>query len=114
MIYRLGEATANEVVDALPDNLANATVRTQLRQLEAKGVVKHRRDGKRFVFRPAVPRHSAAKSAFRKVLDIFFSGSVEDALAAHLADPNTRLSDDEIKRLRRLLNQHHSDARGAK
>ena len=106
VIYRLGEATANEIVAAMPDELANATVRTQLRTLESKGAVQHRRDGKRFIYGPAVPRKSAAATALRKVLDIFFGGSVENALAAHLADPKTSLSDDEIKRLRRLLSEH--------
>nr|WP_161501151.1 BlaI/MecI/CopY family transcriptional regulator [Rhodopirellula sp. SM50] len=108
VIYQLGEPTANEIVAAMPDELANATVRTQLRTLESKGVVKHRREGKRFVYLPAVPRKSAAAKAFRKVLEIFFGGSVEDALATHIADPKTELSDQQVKRLRRLLNQHQT------
>ncbi|WP_161604243.1 BlaI/MecI/CopY family transcriptional regulator [Roseiconus nitratireducens] len=106
IIYRLGECTANEIVGALNDDVANATVRTQLRSLESKGAVNHRRVGKRYVYRPAVPRKSAAASALRRVLDVFFAGSVEDALAAHLADPKTELTGDEIKRLRKLLNAH--------
>ena len=112
VIFRLGEATANEIVAAMPDNLANATVRTQLRTLEQKGAVQHRRDGKRFIYRPAEPRKSAASRALRKVLDVFFAGSVEDALAAHLADPKTRLGDEEIRRLRRLLTEHQKRGRG--
>jgi BlaI family transcriptional regulator, penicillinase repressor len=111
VIYRLGESTANQIVAAMPDDLANATVRTQLRILEEKGAVTHRRDGRRFVYRPAVPRKSAAASALRKVVDIFFGGSVEDALATHLADPKTRLSEAEISSLRRLLDQHHQYGR---
>lgn len=111
VIYRLGESTANDIVAAMPDDLANATVRTQLRILEQKGAVTHRRDGKRFVYRPAEPRKSAAASALRKVVDIFFGGSVEDALATHLADPNTKLSESEISSLRRLLDQHHQRGR---
>lgn len=106
VIYRLGECTANDVLAELPDDLANATIRTQLRSLETKGAVVHRREGKRFVYSPAVPRKSAAASALRKVLDVFFGGSVEDALATHLSDPKTKLSDEQIKRLRSLLNQH--------
>ena len=106
VIYQLGESTANEIVAAMPDNLANATVRTQLRALEGKGAVKHRREGKQFVFAPTVPRESAAMRALRRVLDVFFGGSVEDALAAHLADPKTKLDEAEIKRLRRLLSEH--------
>ena len=111
IIYQRGECTANEIVSSLQDELANATVRTQLRSLETKGAVKHRRVGKQYVYRPSVPRTSAAISALRRVIDVFFRGSVEDALAAHLADPKTKLTDDEVKRLRRLINQH---ARGEK
>lgn len=112
VIYRLGESTAKQIVDAMPDDLANATVRTQLRTLESKGVVKHRREGKQFIYRPAVPRKNAAAKALRKVLEIFFGGSVEDALATHLADPKTELSEDQVKRLRRLLTEHQN--KGAK
>ncbi|MGN6546090.1 MAG: BlaI/MecI/CopY family transcriptional regulator [Aureliella sp.] len=105
LLYKLGEASASDICDGLPIELANATVRTQLRILEEKGVVKHRRDGKRFLYRPAVPRKSAATSALRKVLDVFFKGSVEDALAAHLADPKTKLDAEQIERLRKLIDQ---------
>lgn len=106
VLYRLGEATANEVVAAMPNDPANATVRTQLRILEQKGLVKHRREGKRFIFSPAEPRQSAAASAFTRVLQIFFGGSLNDALAAHLSDPRTKLGDEDFKRLRQLVNQH--------
>lgn len=112
VVYRLGEATANQIQEAMPGDVANATVRTQLRMLEDKGVLSHRRDGKRFVYRASEPRQSAAVSALRKVVDVFFAGSVEEALAAHLADPKTRLSDDEIRRLRQLLNQHRERGKG--
>jgi len=108
VIYRLGEANANEIVEAMPDDLANATVRTQLRILEEKGIVKHRLDGRRFVFRPAVPRKSAAKSALRTVLEVFFAGSVEDALATHLSDPKAKLDADQLQRLRDLIDEHES------
>ncbi|MEM6468359.1 MAG: BlaI/MecI/CopY family transcriptional regulator [Planctomycetota bacterium] len=108
-IYRFGECTANEIVESLDDQLANATVRTQLRSLESKGAVKHRIEGRTYIYRAAVPRRNAALSALRKVLDVFFGGSVEDALAAHLADPKTQLSPEQIRRLRRLLNDHKRD-----
>lgn len=105
-LYQLNEATAKEIGDALPDQPANATVRTILRILEEKGVIKHRQEGKRFIYRPAVPREKAAKSALRRVLDTFFGGSVEDALATHLADPKIKLDADQIQRLRDLIDQH--------
>ena len=112
VLYRLGDATASQIQAEIPDELANATIRTQLRILEEKGAVTHRRDGKRFVYRPAQSRKSAAEMALRKLLEVFFSGSVENALATHLADPKTKLSEDEIRRLRQLLNQHQERGKG--
>jgi len=106
VLYTLGEASAQEIVEALPGAAANATVRTQLRMLEEKGAVKHRRQGKRFIFSPTVAHKKAANSALRKVLDLFFSGSVEHALAAHLADPKANLDSGQIQRLRDLVDQH--------
>lgn len=52
VLYRLGESSATDIMKELPDELANATVRTQLRILEEKGIVKHRVDGKRFLYIP--------------------------------------------------------------
>lgn len=106
LIYQLGEATASDIVAALPMELANATVRTQLRILEEKGVLKHRQDGRRYIYRAAVPHEKAAKSALRRVLETFFGGSVEDALATHLADPKTKLDATQIERLRTIIDQH--------
>ncbi len=105
IIYSLEEATANQIREKLPGQPANATVRTLLRVLESKGLVKHRNQGKQFVYQPCIARKSAASSAFKKVLDVFFGGSVEKALAAHLSNPKTSLTPDQIERLRSLIDQ---------
>ncbi|MEM6691177.1 MAG: BlaI/MecI/CopY family transcriptional regulator [Planctomycetota bacterium] len=109
-IHRLGKATANEVMEALDDDLANATVRTQLGILLQRGLLKRERRGKQYVYLPASSPARTARSAFRKVLDIFFGGSIVDAVGAHLADPKTNLSDEELKRLRQILREHEKDA----
>ncbi len=62
VVFRLGEASATEIMQALPDQPANATVRTILTILEEKGVVVRRRDGKRYLYRPAHSKKSLAKS----------------------------------------------------
>ena len=111
VVFRLGEASATEIMQALPDQPANATVRTILTILEDKGVVVRRRDGKRYLYRPSQSKKSLAKSAFRKVVETFFGGSVEDALAAHLADPKTKLDKEQLKRLRDLIKEHESKER---
>jgi predicted transcriptional regulator len=63
ILYRLGRATAGEVMDALPANTSYSTVRTQLRVLEEKGHVRHHEEGLRYVYEPAVARRAARHSA---------------------------------------------------
>jgi predicted transcriptional regulator len=103
IIYAQGEATALDVLARLPDPPTKTAVRTLLRILEEKGHLIHRTDGQTFVFRPSRPRENAGKSAFRRVLDVFFGGSLEQAVAVHLGDSATDLSPDELKRLASLI-----------
>jgi len=57
-LYRLGRATANEILDGLAGSPSSSTVRTQLRVLESKGFVRHEEEGLRFVYMPTVSRHA--------------------------------------------------------
>lgn len=106
ILYRLGEATANEVCEGLEAGLANPTVRTQLRVMEQKGLVGHRVEGRCFIYFPTVPKPKAAGSALQSVLKTFFQGSVEKALAAHFADPQAKLDAEELRRLRELIDRY--------
>jgi BlaI family transcriptional regulator, penicillinase repressor len=65
VLYRLGRATAGEILEALPGAPSYSTVRTQLRVLENKGHVRHEEHGLRYVYLPIVPRHSARRAAPR-------------------------------------------------
>ena len=103
IIYPLSEATATDVLMALPDRVSRATVRSLLRILEQKGHLKHGKKGREFVYRPVRPRHRAGQSAIRRILSIFFDGSLEKALAYHLADPATNLAPEERDRLIELI-----------
>ena len=105
ILYQKGEATAREVRLAMSGEPSDATVRTLLRILGEKRVVKHRRVGKQFHFRPAQAKKRVARRALRQVLDVFFGGNVGEALASHLSDPKTRLGEDEIAQLRELINE---------
>jgi len=99
VLYRLGRATAGEVMAELPGDPSYSTVRTQLRVLEQKGHVRHEQDGLRYIYVPAVPRHAARKSALRHLVNTFFDGSAEKVVAALLGGEGARLSDDELKRV---------------
>ncbi len=105
VIYAQGEASAFEVWQALPDRPSRTAVRTLLRILEEKGRLRHRRQGRRFVYRPTRPRGRAGRSALQGVLTTFFDGSLEKAVAAHLSDPAAKPSADELERLARLIRQ---------
>jgi BlaI family transcriptional regulator, penicillinase repressor len=105
IIYRRGEATAVEVHAELLDPPSKTAVRTLLRILEQKGHLKHKQLGLAFVYVPSRPREQAARSAFRGVLDTFFEGSLEKAVASHLGEATGRLSPDELDRLAEIIRQ---------
>jgi BlaI family transcriptional regulator, penicillinase repressor len=103
ILYRLGRATAGEVMDNLPGKPSYSTVRTQLRVLEGKGHVRHDEEGLRYVYVPHVPRRAARKSALRHLVDTFFDGSTEKIVAALLGGEAARLSEHELDRIAELV-----------
>jgi predicted transcriptional regulator len=105
ILYRRGRATAGEVLADLTGDPSYSTVRTQLRVLEDKGHVHHEEVGLRYVYVPAVPRRAARKSALRHLVDTFFDGSSEQAVAALLGGEATSLSDDDLKRIADLVSK---------
>jgi BlaI family transcriptional regulator, penicillinase repressor len=104
-IFQTGEATAAEVRERMPDPPTYTAVRTLLRILEDKGLVVHRVDGKRYVYTPRGSSEVEGRSAFRRVLRVFFGGSLEQAVAAHLSDPRIRPDKDELQRMRALIEE---------
>ena len=102
VLYRLGRATAADILAGLPEPPTNSTVRTQLRVLESKGYVHHEEEGLRFVYSPRVARHSARRSAVKHLLDTFFDGSSAKLVAALLGGDN-RIPDEELDRIAELV-----------
>jgi predicted transcriptional regulator len=105
IVYASGEASAGQVVERLPDPPTRTAVRTMLRILEEKGHLKHRKQGREFIYQPTRARQRAGQSALRGVLATFFEGSLEKAVAAHLADPSAEPTPEELKRLARLIRE---------
>ena len=102
-IYAAGSATAAELVEALPGNPSNSTVRTLLRILVQKGHLKQKHDGQRYVYRPKRSRPKAAQGALQRVVQTFFDGSVEQTVEGLLQSPDLQLSDDELDRLQQMI-----------
>ena len=105
ILYANGKATAAEVQNALPEPPSYSAVRAMLRILEEKGHVRHEQDGPRYVYAPTVARDNAKRSALRHVLQTFFDGSAEQAISALLDDDAAKLSEKELDRLEKLINQ---------
>jgi predicted transcriptional regulator len=103
VLFRLGRATAAEVMKALPGDPSYSTVRTQLRVLEEKGHVTHQEEGLRYVYSPVVARAAARKSALRNIVDTFFDGSVEQVVGALLGGEAAKISEDELERIDELV-----------
>jgi len=103
ILYRLGRATAAEVMEHLSGTPSYSTVRTQLRVLEGKGHVHHEEEGLRYIYSPALPRHAARKSALRHLVETFYEGSTEKVVAALLGADGARLSDDELQRIAAMV-----------
>jgi BlaI family penicillinase repressor len=104
-LYKLGRASAAEVRAELPDAPSYSAVRALLRILEDKGHVRHEQDGPRYVYAPTVARDSAKRSAMRHLLHTFFDGSAAQAMSALLDVSSSRLSDSELDRLERLIDE---------
>ncbi len=105
VLYSRESASANEVMEALPDRPGNATVRKLLRILEDKGQVDHVDEKGVFVYKPRVTKESAAKGALNKLVQTFFAGSLKDTMAT-LIDANDRnLSDSELDDLQILIDK---------
>lgn len=101
ILWRCGPSTVTEVRDELTDELAYTSVLSALQTLEEKGFVRHEQEGRAYRYHPLVEPEEAGRSALERLLDKVYQGSAETMLA-QLVD-GRGLSDDELKRMRRLL-----------
>ena len=105
VLYSRGSATAAEVQQNIPDAPGYSAVRALLRILEEKGHIKHSYDGPRYVYSPIVSRPVAQKSALRQLVKTFFDGSTSNAVAALLNMSAKDLSESELDRLAKIVEQ---------
>lgn len=111
IVYKLGEATANDVMKRMPDAPGNPTVRKQLCRLEEKGLLKHYREGKQFVYRPTIPKDQAQAGALNHLVETFFSGSATRAVVALLDSSQAKLSEDDKKVIMKLIEAFKKEGR---
>ena len=107
VLWETGSATVAEVRERLPADLAYTTVLTILRNLEAKGFVRHEGEGKAHRYFPLVARQAAGTSAVTRLIQKLFGGDPA-LLVSHLVSDHP-LSADELRRLHAALDDRLAD-----
>jgi predicted transcriptional regulator len=110
-VFALGEATVKQVVESIPSPPTPMAVRRMMHILEQKGQLRRREGGREVVYLPRQAKGKAGRFAFEQVLETFFGGSLEEALAAHLHSRKDQVSDDERQRLIALIEQAQQEGR---
>jgi predicted transcriptional regulator len=110
-LFRVGKATAADVMEGLPDAPSYSAVRALLRILEQKGHIRHEEEGRAYVYMPLVRRADARQSALSHLLKTFFDNSAEQAVAALLAIKGEKMSDAELERMSRMIDAAKTEGR---
>jgi BlaI family transcriptional regulator, penicillinase repressor len=111
LLFRVGRATAAEVMEGLPNAPSYSAVRALLRILEQKGHIRHEEEGRAYVYMPLQRRDSARQSALSHLLKTFFDNSAEQAVAALLAIKGEKMSEAELERMSRLIDAAKKEGR---
>lgn len=104
-VYRLGEASVGDVLQLIPDPPTYSSIRKMLSLLEEKGLLRHRREGTKYIYRPVQPVKQASRNAVLHLLTTFFSGSPAEALNAILDVSADKLTEQDFERLERVIEQ---------
>ena len=110
-LYRLGRATAAEILENIPNPPGYSAVRAMLRVLEEKKHICHEEENLRYVFMPVVAREKARRSAVRHLLDTFFEGSPEKAVSTLLDVSARTLEKEDFDRLAALIENARKEGR---
>ncbi|MDO4559074.1 MAG: BlaI/MecI/CopY family transcriptional regulator [Planctomycetia bacterium] len=102
-LYQYGSLTARQICDHVDKPPSRTAMRTLLRILENKKVIRHKVEGNMYIYTPVQPRDQAAMYALQEMLDVFFNGSICRAVECALRNPRHPLSDPEIRYLVELV-----------
>jgi BlaI family transcriptional regulator, penicillinase repressor len=111
ILHRRGEATVAEIMNELPDPPTYSAVRSVLRILADKQVIRHKDDGPRYVYYPARPTETAREDVLAHVVRTYFAGSTEQAVTALLRMSDAAMTDEEVKRHRETIRRARQDGR---
>ncbi len=110
ILFRQGECSAREVLEAMADPPSYSAVRALLAKLVDKGVAGFRQQGKRYLYAPTQDTASARKSALRHLVTTFFDNSPAQAANALLGMRGDRLEANELAELKSLVDRLEREA----
>ena len=110
VVFARGEATVNQICAEIPDAPTDMAVRRMMHILEAKGHLRRRQEGREVVYLPVQSKARAGLNALQQVLDTFFCGSLDEALAAHLTKKEG-VTPDQLSRMRTLIDRARKEGR---
>ncbi|HVD60231.1 MAG TPA: BlaI/MecI/CopY family transcriptional regulator [Gemmatimonadaceae bacterium] len=110
-LFQKGKASVAEVMEGIADPPSYSAVRAMLRTLEQKGRVVHVEDGRAYIYRPTVRKDTARRGALTHMLQTFFDGSTEQAVAALLELKGSKLSEVELDRVADLIAKAQREGR---
>lgn len=105
IVHRFGTGTVREITEAIPDPPTEDSIRAILRILERKGAIRRVRKNDKLAYSPRESKESARRSALRRVLDTFFEGSLDAAVATFLTDKDADLSREELARIAKRVRE---------
>ena len=102
-VFRLREASVNDVLAEIPDPPSYSAIRKMINVLEEKGLLVHRRDGTKYIYRPTTSKQTASRSAVKHLLSTFFSGTATDAVNTILDVSSANMTDEDFDHLRQMI-----------
>jgi len=108
-LYKLGKASAAQILEQIPNPPTYTAIRTHLTILEKKGHVRHESEGARYIYEPLVGREQMGRRAIETVLSTFYGNSVEGVVAALLDQED--VAPDVLDRLAQMIDKAREEGR---
>ena len=109
IVYKLGEASVQDVLGVMTDPPSYSAVRATMNLLKDKGQLKHEQQGAKYLYKPIIARDNARRTALSNLLNTFFDGSAEQVVLTLIHEQT--LSESELERLSKLIDEARNEGR---
>jgi predicted transcriptional regulator len=111
-VYRRKSASVQDVLDEIPEPPSYSSIRALLSILEQKGFLKHRQNGKKYIYTPTIPRKRAIQASIKHLLQMYFNNSIEEAVGALIEVNHKSLTDEGLDKLLVLIANARKEEQG--